>query len=391
MFNDGHVQMKKQPMMSLSGDSAVRRWLSNYAVENRRVKLVLLGGFWNYLQGHERLKGLSPSGLVEFQANVEKRDQYLLLDALQDYLKEMNGTHSSLMTRYSTIRVFFSKSRAPLPDDHFKINPKREPVSSHLSLDHIKILISHASSVMKPFYLTVWMGLLDCERFRILNENHGSKLVQHIRSKGVDEPFLFEYPGRKGSLGKTKFYTFIGHDALAAWKQYFELRRDWPREGEPLLFDRYGRVMTKKALRAGHLRLTERLRFIKRGKSSANRYGYNLHEFRDVARTLLHLQGKGEGLDLECVEFWMGHTTDPNHYDKFYTDKGYTLEQYRKAEKYLNIISGETEKKVDLQAEFVKFLSNPQNRREIISSQTFQKIIKEAVAQLAPMQEVKKT
>jgi hypothetical protein len=348
MFNDGYVQLKKQPM-SLVEDSAVQRWLSNYAPDNRRVKLVMLKGFLGYLQGVERFKGQSPSGLVEFQANTEKRDQYLILDALQDYVRGMSGTYSSLTTRYSTIKVFFSKSRAPLPDDHFKINPKREPVSSHLSLDHIKILISHASSVMKPFYLTVWMGLLDCERFRILNEGYGSKLAEHIKTKGVDEPFLFEYPGRKGSLGKTKFYTYVGHDALAAWKQYFELRRDWPKEGEPLLFDRYGHVMTKKALRASHLRLTERLRFLKRGRSSASRYGYNMHEFRDVARTLLHLQGKKDGLDLECVEFWMGHTTDPNHYDKFYTDKDYTLEQYRKAEKYLNILSGKTEQTIDLQ------------------------------------------
>lgn len=386
--------MKKQPMDSdLREDPAVRRWLAGYLESGRRVKLALFKGFWDYLQGVERFRGLSPQKLVEFQRQALKGDNgYDLLDALQDYIRSIGGTHSSLQTRYSTIRVFFESNRVPLPEDNFKINPKREPISSHLSLDHIRILISHASSVMKPFYLTLWMGLLDCERFRILNETCGFRLAEHIRKKGVNEPFLFEYPGRKQTLGKTKFYTFIGKDALAAWQEYFELKRGgWPKEGEPLLYDRSGQVMTKKALRAGHIRLTERLRLIKRGGSSSNRYGYNLHEFRDVARTLLHLEGKKDALDLECVEFWMGHITDPNHYDKFYTDKNYTLEQYRIAEKYLNIVSGKIGQPVNLQAEFIKLLSNPQVRQEIISSQTFQEIIKDAAAQLTPMQEAKKT
>jgi hypothetical protein len=65
-----------------------------------------------------------------------------------------------------------------------------------------------------------------------------------------------------------------------------------------------------------------------------------MHEFRDVARTLLRLRGKAEGLDLDVIEFFMGHITDRNRYDKFYHDREYTLTHYLKAEKYLNIVSG---------------------------------------------------
>ena len=327
--------------VDLKSDSAVQRWLSNYSEENRRAKLALFSGFYGYLQGLERFKDLSPSELVDFQKKASMNgDGFELLDALQDHIKGLRGTYSSLVTRYSIIKVFFKKNRAALPDDDFKINPNREPVAGRLTVDHIRSLISNASGPMRPFYLTLWMGLIDCERFRIFNEKCGGSLAKHLKEYGVDEPFMFEYSGRKQSRGKTRFYTFLGRDALSAWKEYFELRRGYPKDGEPLLIDRFGNKMSKEALRMGHMRLLEKFHFIDRGGDKSTRYGYNLHEFRDVSRTLLHLQGKGEGLDMECVEFWLGHTTDPNHYDKFYLDKNYVREQYRLAEKYLNIISG---------------------------------------------------
>ena len=62
-----------------------------------------------------------------------------------------------------------------------------------------------------------------------------------------------------------------------------------------------------------HLQLPEKLRYIKLGGNDpSRRCGYNLHEFRDVARTLLRLRGKAEGLDLDVIEFFMGHITDKN-------------------------------------------------------------------------------
>ncbi|MBS7622200.1 hypothetical protein KEJ39_00800 [Candidatus Bathyarchaeota archaeon] len=48
------------------------------------------------------------------------------------------------------------------------------------------------------------------------------------------EPFLFEYPGRKREKEKKTYYTFLGHDALVAWREYFERLRGWPKEGEPI-------------------------------------------------------------------------------------------------------------------------------------------------------------
>ena len=64
------------------------------------------------------------------------------------------------------------------------------------------------------------------------------------------------------------------------------------------------------------------------------------HEFRDCAKTYLHVAAKKQGLDMDCVDFWMGHENrDPNAYDKFMNDETYVFEQYKIAEPHLNIIS----------------------------------------------------
>jgi len=69
------------------------------------------------------------------------------------------------------------------------------------------------------------------------------------------------------------------------------------------------------------------------------RTGVNPHEFRDVARSYLQA-AKLDGLDETCVEFWMGHSVDPLNYNKFAElNPAYVEQNYRIAEKYLNILS----------------------------------------------------
>jgi len=326
--------------MNALHDPAVERWLTFYLEDGRSRRRHRLGQFHAFLQGDERFRGLSPSQLIEFQVNADKKTQFLLLDALQSWIRSRSGTHHSLTLQYSDIRNFFKKNRAPLPDDDFQIRADRPPVSGRLTADVVKVLIQNVKLGRKAFYLTLWMSVMDLERFTQFNESCGDGLVKHLKEKGVNEPFLFEYPGRKQSRNKKLYHTFVGHDALVAWKEYFERFRGYPKSGEPIYANRNGRGVRKDALQLDHLRLLEELKYIHRGGDRSKRYGYNLHEFRDTARTLLHVEGKKDGLDQECVEFWMGHTTDPNQYDKFYRDKNYTLEQYRIAEKHLNIISG---------------------------------------------------
>lgn len=323
-------------------DPAVEKWLSNYRVENHKSKVGCLYDFIRFIEGLEAFKDVSPDRLVKFQREAVKRgDEYAVLDVLQNYINGKDGTYKSLNARYSTIRGFFRKNRAPLPDDDFEIHANRERVKERLSVDVIKTLIKHSPAGWGAIYLTLWMGLMDQERFIKFNSECGPALAEHLRKHGADTPFVFEFDGRKQSRDKSRFYTFIGRDALMAWAEYFERIRGWPDDGGPVFLDRCQNHVSKNAISQFHLRLLERLKFIKRGGgSSSKRYGYNLHEIRDVARTLLHLQGKKDGLDLEVIEFIMGHIPDPNQYDKFYMDREYTMEQYRLAEKHLNIMSG---------------------------------------------------
>ncbi|MEM4246464.1 MAG: hypothetical protein QW390_04120 [Candidatus Bathyarchaeia archaeon] len=203
-------------------------------------------------------------------------------------------------------------------------------------------MVEKADYGRSAFYLTLWMGLMDQERFQQFNLTHGEPLGRHLREKGVDEHFMVRFPmGRKAN--PQGFHTFIGKDALEAWRRYFEMERGYPKPGEAALLDEAGKPYRKKALYMAHLRLcreTLRLHGYEKGRSV--RYGYNLHEFRDLAKTLLHIGAKGEGLDMACVEYRMGHRlrADPYGYDKFYADRGYMLQQYRIAERHLNIVSG---------------------------------------------------
>jgi hypothetical protein len=321
-------------------DSAVRKWLVGYDEISRQSRFSYLKDFLGYLK--ENGFGVdTPCGLVEFQKRSKgDGEDFKILDLLQDYIRWKGGTHTSLKSRYSAIQKFFRSNRAPLPPDDFRIKADREPVQGRLTVEIIKSLISDVELGWKAFYLTLWMGIMDLERFIQFNNRYGYALANHLKCKGVDTPFLITFSGRKENRNKKIFHTFIGRDALTVWQQYFERVRGWPQDGEAALLNIYGRPVGKDALRTKHIRTLEGLNYLKRGGSISKRYGYNLHEFRDVARTLLHLQGKSDGLDLECVEYWMGHNTDPNHYDKFYNDKDYLLSQYRIAEKYLNIISG---------------------------------------------------
>jgi len=51
------------------------------------------------------------------------------------------------------------------------------------------------------------------------------------------------------------------------------------------------------------------------------------------------LKGKKDGIDMAWVDFALGHTIDKLGYDQFFKDEEYTLNQFRIAEKYLNIVS----------------------------------------------------
>jgi hypothetical protein len=88
------------------------------------------------------------------------------------------------------------------------------------------------------------------------------------------------------------------------------------------------------------LRLTRRIGIIPKQPSkpfdTSVRYGYNLHELRDIAKSLWH----ESGADLSVCDFCMGHVVDSLGYDKIFTlSPDYAVNEFNKAQSYLNILS----------------------------------------------------
>jgi len=360
-------------------DACVLKWIQDYDEKCRASRTVIFNGFYRYLQNHPTLKELTPSQLIEFQDKTDnkeatKADRVMILEALQEYIRGRQGTYNSLKTQYSTVKAFFVANRSELPRDKFRIKPSRERIDDLLDPHIVKDLISVADFGIKAFYLTLYQGFLDQERFHIFNLSGAYELANHIKEKGITEPFKISFSGRKGNKNKIPFYTFIGYDALQAWQQYFERVRGWPKQGEALLLDRNGNPFTKDSLQAHHRRLLTKLGYIKREKNILARYGFGMHNFRDAAVTSVSPH-KNEGYEKDTYEFFLGHITDPNGYDKFYREEADVKRKYRIMLPYLNLISegkaeiGEQVKEhaeqMQKQASAIKQLEKKLNEAEI--------------------------
>ena len=149
----------------LLDDSAIVKWLSPHGRQFWDHHVYIMKDFLSFLES-ERFEFATPSGLLEFQrkASLDGRE-YELLDLLQKYILQKAGTYNSLNLRYSKLKTFFKRNRVALPDDDFRIQSCREPVQAHLDVDVIKSLLDAADLGLRVFYLTLWMGILDQERF----------------------------------------------------------------------------------------------------------------------------------------------------------------------------------------------------------------------------------
>ncbi|MEE9459959.1 MAG: hypothetical protein V3V84_09400, partial [Candidatus Bathyarchaeia archaeon] len=217
--------------MDLRSDPAVEKYLSFYDKGTYQSRLVYLKDFIDWLSQKSQWADASPSSLIEFHRKARHQDdvEYVMVDLIQEYINQKEGTDATLRTRVSSLRSFFEYNRVPLPKCKIVVRATREPVQGKLSPDIVSNLVNASSHGMKAFYLTLFMGLMDEERFVQFNVRCVKGLVDHLRKKGVDEPFLAEFAGRKQTKMKEYFYTFIGRDALTAWKDYFDRERGWPK------------------------------------------------------------------------------------------------------------------------------------------------------------------
>jgi hypothetical protein len=189
--------------------------------------------------------------------------------------------------------------------------------------------------------LTMLQGMMDEARFVKFNCSAAEQLVDRLRNKDLATPFRVDFlSGRKRN--RRAFHTNIYHDALAAWKKYFDQERGWPKPGQPIAVTRYGPQVSRQSIRDSFDTIAIKLHYKpKPGHDPAKRTGVGPHEaFRDVVKSRLQT-AKKKGFDMTCTDFWMGHRIDPYNYNKFTElEPEYLAEQARIAADYLNIITG---------------------------------------------------
>lgn len=320
-------------------EDPVEFWLSRLDIQTRKAHNSHFNRWMQWLKKQSGWSEVTPRTLL--LRRLEAEDPYEIVDIVQAYVNHLKLRQSSKKKAYSVIKSFFAHNRCTLPrDPGFKIRSDKPPVQAKLSLSNIIAICQTAKLRDRSVILFKWQSLLDNARLEYACKNCSGQIVQQIQD-GI-HPVRINIPGRKGSENDPKgcFYTFIGRDTVDALIQYFERERGWPREGEAVWLKSNGSSLTKTAFETMWLRLLRRNGTIpKRRGPVGNRLGYNPHEMRDVAKSLLHTHAKKDGFDMDCAEFWLGHTVDPLGYDKFFNDKEYVRKQYLIAEKYLNIIS----------------------------------------------------
>jgi len=320
----------------------VQHWLDSVAPSTRKPYRYVLDEFCS---------------AYEVEADVlldeAKGDGYAMLDLLQDYVRAKPGTRSYKAYVYNVLQSFFLANRSALPRDKFRIRGDKLPAVPRLTIENVRAIALMAGLRDRSMILCGWAGLMGCGELLHMNEQW-----LNVRKQLNDDLIRVDFPqGRKGNL--LPYYSFIGGDALEALREYVEKTRP-PKNDRYIWLTQYGGPISRMSYQSAWHTLTVRLalRPAKRGPYGS-RYGFNIHEMRDLARSIWHKSGA----DKDVAEFLMGHVVDRNKYDKIYTlDPEWVKNEYRKALPYLNIISSETATKE--QQEELQFLRDKINRIE---------------------------
>jgi len=320
-------------------DENVENWLSRFAKSTKETYRFHFDRWlrWMAENGGE-LAGLTPGGLLDYQRNVSNSDNYVILDLLQRHAREIPGRYNYKMKPYTAVRSFFKHNRAELPEDVFTLRAEVPPVMGSLTLDEIKRVVMASSPLYQAVFLCVLQGGLD-EAGIVDWSNAGykdlAKALPEVMSLRRDDRILrIDLPGRKKFRNIKPFYTYIGPDALEAVNNWLSGR---PKDAQAIFVNQYGDPLSEESMRTYWTRKLKRLGLVEPGEpgDKGTRYGKNLHEVRDVFRSMWEkTPAKGS-----VAEFMMGHQIDPLEYNKAFRDESWTLREYRKALPMLQIMS----------------------------------------------------
>jgi len=208
---------------------------------------------------------------------------------------------------------------------------------ARLTPDALRQIIMAAKPRDQSFLLFKFHSMQDTARMLWINRHAWTQIKPQLEQGGWrdrnnklwENVMRIEVPlERKGN--PRPYFCFIGKEAIEALRKYLNLQG----EPGPTIWKQLGSEITMMKMM---LRLNRRIGVVP-GQPKAwdhgVRYGFNLHEMRDVAKSLWH----ESGADLLVADFCMGHTVDPLGYDKIYTlSPDYAVRQFKQAEPYLTL------------------------------------------------------
>jgi len=322
--------------------SSVNKWKSRVAKSTYKSYIDHLVRWLSWLETKGgRFAGFSPDDLIETQRQTDNGTEYDILDLVQTWASGLEEwRYTSKQSAYASIRSFFMHNRAELPKDRgFNLRSDTEPTKGLLSAENIRDMVLSSNTVYRAVILSMFQGGLDLSGFIHWNLNGWKDLREQLR----EEPTLVKIslPGRKRDRNKTPFYTLIGKDAIDAIMAYLPLR---PQGGDEIFYTQSGTLrrpmpISKNCLILYWSRHLQKIGLIDRSKNTEGkrkRYGYNLHEMRDVRSS----QWEKSPVKSSVCDYTMGHKVDPLRYrDNSFKDEKWVRTEYGKAINYLNIMS----------------------------------------------------
>ena len=206
-----------------------------------------------------------------------------------------------------------------------------------LTPDILKKMIDKAKPRDSSLLMFKFQCFQDSKRMVWINKNAWPQIKPQLEQKGFrdrngklwENILKIDIPVER-KKNEQPYFCFVGSDSIKLLKEHLDIQGVNGCIWEGLTSEG---GMGKMALR-----LIRRFGLIQKdaAKNSGARYGYNIHEFRDVSKSLWH----ESGADLNVWKFLAGQTVDPLGYDKIYTlSPDYAVKEYKKAESYLNLLS----------------------------------------------------
>lgn len=311
---------------------AVKKWLNAVNEKTAKGYLWHFDAFlkWMRINGG-KFKKMSPDKLVEFILDGGKRQENEILDLKKEYLLSLKGRSTHKGNANKTLNSFFAHNRVPLPrDTTLRLRGDTPKVVGTLTPQNVRDVVIKSNILYKAAFLCMLQSGLGQNEFLRWSNSGLEDLRKHLK----DDCIKIVVEGRKSDRNEYQYYTFVAGDSLIALRKYMAERDKGKFTDRPQIFlNSRGEALTQVALYRYWNRKLVNLGI----KNAGGWQGTNIHELRDVFRTLW----RKSSVDVAFGEYFMGHrgSLDQYGYDKTAEDVGEMKRKYLEALPILNIMS----------------------------------------------------